>query len=398
MKICIFTDSFFPYCSGVTFAVVNQTRELVRRGHEVAIFRPAARKLSPEEAAELPPSVQVYDIPLTLPAAFINDLNIVVPTFFSSYRRARKFAPDVVHVNTEWGGGWEGLVVSRLLGVPLVGTFHTFFAEPAYLKNFLLPNWKVVRWLMWRYATTFYSRCHAITSPSQAVKEALVENGIKTEPLVLSNGINPPAMTSESKVDELKVKHNIGENALIYVGRIAPEKSMNVLIDAFALALKNGVDAQLVIVGDGVSRDEMETQIDRLGIRESVVSLGFVPHDELIASNLPRVAKAFVTASNTENQPISILEAMSFGLPVIGPKAKGIPELVTHGENGLLFESNNVEELAACMTKVVRCDEKQRKLSRGSLATAEAHSMSNVVDQLEDVYRQVIAGAQPNSF
>lgn len=390
MKICIFTDSFFPYCSGVTFAVVNQTRELVKRGHEVMIFRPSARKLTAEEQGELPPSVEVVDIPLTLPAAFIKNLKIVVPTFFSSYRKARKFAPDIIHVNTEWGCGWEGLFASRMLGVPLVGTFHTFFAEPGYLKNFLLPNWSVIRWLMWRYATTFYSRCHLITSPSAAVKQALVEKGIKTEPVILSNGINPPELLEDSAVNELKAKHGIEHPALIYVGRIAPEKSMEVLIEAFAAVIAQGVKAQLVIVGDGSSRAAMEKQIDELKIRDHVVSLGFVPHDDLIASNLPRVARAFVTASKTENQPISILEAMSFGLPIIGPHAKGIPELVNHGENGLLFEPDNVEQLAQCMADVLQCDEQQSQLSAGSFATAREHSMEVVVDQLLALYRQTI--------
>lgn len=388
MKICIYTDSFLPYCSGVTFAVINQTRELVRRGHEVMIFRPAARKLTSEESIELPSSVEVHDVPLSFPAPTISDLRVAVPTFFSTYRRVRQFRPDVIHVNTEWGCGWEGLFAARLLGVPLVGTFHTFFADPGYLKNFGVPNLKFISRLIWAYAVTFYNRCDVVTSPSAAVREALVSHGLKHDPVLVSNGIQMPALRSDADIETLKGELKVKLPTFVYVGRIAPEKSMEVLLKAFQEVLQRGVAAQLIIVGDGPSRTAMEQQIDALGIRESVNSLGFIPHEELITRNLPRAAIAFVTASNTENQPISILEAMSFGLPIIGPRAKGIPELVEHGESGLLFEPDDFQGLADCMIQLLNDDELRRRLAGGSLAAAMTHSMESVAERLEAVYHQ----------
>src|SRR5690606_10175409 len=141
MRVCLFTDSFLPYISGVSSAVYNQANELARRGHEVSIFHPRPHRQDHGKAVPgLDERVQVFGLPLSVPTFNIPQLRFAVPLFVYTYRRLLKAPPDLIHVHTEFGCGLEGLLLGRWRKVPVVGTFHTFFAEPDYLKQFHIPN------------------------------------------------------------------------------------------------------------------------------------------------------------------------------------------------------------------------------------------------------------------
>lgn len=389
MRIAIFTDSFLPYTSGVTYSVLNQARELVRRGHELSIFRPKPARSTAR--AELPAGVELYDVPFAIPVPRVPQLRITLPSFITSLRRLRKINPDIVHLNTEWGCGWEGLVASRLLGKPTVGTFHTFFAEPGYLKSFGLPASGWLQSLMWGYSVFFYNTCRLVTSPSQAVKQSLLDHGIRSEPVILPNGIPLPEPIDWRNVQRDRLKRQILGPSFVYVGRMSPEKSLPVLMEAFALVQRRRRRARLVMIGDGPALAALRIQAGELGIGSAVDFLGHVEHEQLIRERLPLLGDAFVTASKTENQPMSILEAMAMGLPVIGAAAKGIPELVEDGTNGLLFEPDNPQAMADCMLRMAARTKRRRSMGQQAMLTAARYNMSHVVDRLENLYQEAIA-------
>ncbi|MFN9752450.1 MAG: glycosyltransferase [Planctomycetota bacterium] len=258
MRISIFTDSFLPYTSGVTYSVLNQARELVRRGHEISIFRPKpGRGAAP---AELPHGVELYDVPFAVPIPRVPQLRITLPSFITSLRRLRKINPDIVHLNTEWGCGWEGLVASRLLGKPTIGTFHTFFAEPGYLKSFGLPPCSWLQSLMWGYSVFFFNTCRRVTSPSQAVKQSLLDHGIRSEPVLIPNGIPLPEPIDWRQVKRERMKLQIYGPSFVYVGRMSPEKSLPVVLEAFAQVQRRRRSARLVMLGAGPSLASLEKQ------------------------------------------------------------------------------------------------------------------------------------------
>lgn len=389
MRISIFTDSFLPYTSGVTYSVLNQARELVRRGHEISIFRPKPGRGS--APAELPAGVELYDVPFAVPVPRVPQLRVTLPSFISSLRRLRKIDPDIVHLNTEWGCGWEGLVASRLLGKPTVGTFHTFFADPGYLKSFGLPSFRWLQSLMWGYSVFFYNTCRMVTSPSQAVKQSLLEHGIRSEPVIIPNGIPLPEPIDWRSVRRERTKRQIHGPSFVYVGRMSPEKSLPVVLEAFALVQRRRRRARLVMIGDGPSLSALQVQADALGIHSAVEFLGHVEHERLISERLPLLGDAFVTASKTENQPMSILEAMAMGLPVIGAAAKGIPELINDGANGLLFEPDNPRAMADCMLQMAARTKRRRRMGQQAMLTAANYNMSHVVDRLENLYQETIS-------
>ena len=106
--------------------------------------------------------------------------------------------------------------------------------------------------------------------------------------------------------------------------------------------------------------------------------------------NYPLLGDVFVTASKTENQPVSLLEAMAFGLPMIGPKAKGIPELVRNGEDGLIFEPDDVYGMSSAMIRLMTDEQLRKSMSQAALNHAATHSMERVGDRLESIYEEAL--------
>jgi len=390
MHVCMFTDSFLPYCSGVTFSVLNQATELAKRGHQVSIFRPNPGRLQTDESIEFPKSVKLYDVPFALSVNRVPKLRVTMPSLITSISRMRRLRPDVVHLSTEWGCGWEGLIASKLLRLPTVGTFHTFFADPGYLKSFGLPRFRWIQSFMWRYSVFFWNRCKLVTSPSQTVKQSLLDHGFKWDPIVIPNGIEPPQLVEYSQIRKKRRDLTIQGPSFIYFGRLSHEKSLDVLMRAFVKVVKRRRRAKLLMVGNGPCEGDLKLLAQELGIGHAVIFFGYVPHEQLILQNIPLLADAFVTSSKTENQPMSILEAMSFGLPVVGPNAKGIPELVTHEQNGLLFPADHIEALAKSMIMMANRPKLRRRMGRAALATASDFMMNRVVDRLEQVYAEAI--------
>ncbi len=391
MRVCLFTDSFLPYISGVSSAVFNQANELARRGHEVSIFHPrAARADQSSEVPGLDGGVGVHGLPFSVPTGNIPKLRWSVPLFLYSYRRLRQAPPDLIHVHTEFGCGLEGMLLGRWKKVPVIGTFHTFFAEPDYLKQFHIPNFALTRKAMWKYSVAFFNRCSHIVSPSRSVRDHLVARGLEREATVLSNGIDRVNFRPKEEIQAFRAELGIDDFAFIYIGRVSPEKSLNVALEAFKQTLAVNPRAKFVIVGNGPADKSLDAQIKALEIGSSVVRTGRIERTELMAKNYPLLGDVFVTASKTENQPVSILEAMAFGLPMIGPRAKGIPELVEHGANGLIFEPDDVYGMSSSMIRLMKDERLLSRMRQASISSAAPHDIQHVGGKLESIYRAAI--------
>ena len=394
MRICLFTDSFLPYISGVSSAALNQANEMAERGHEVTIFHPRAKKEDQTDPVPgLHPSIRSYGLPLSIPVSGVPKLRFAVPLFVFSYRRLKQADPDVIHVHSEFGCGLEGMFLGRWKGIPVVGTFHTFFAEPEYLKQFHLPNFEWTRKAMWQYSVSFFNRCVRVISPSKAVRDNLLKRGLKCPATLMSNGIDRIEFRSPEAIRAFRESMGIRAFAFIYVGRVSPEKSLDIVIRAFRRVVRKRPDTKFVVVGNGPADEVLDQQIAELGLSENVIRTGRIERDKLMSENYPLLGDAFVTASKTENQPVSLLEAMAFGLPMIGPRAKGIPELVCDGEDGIIFEPDDVGELAKAMMSLVEDSELRSAMSAAALRNASEHRIDKIGEQLEGIYRDAIEQA-----
>lgn len=386
MRIAVFTDSYPPYISGVSSAVDNQTIALADQGYQVMIFCPRYKKgkksVSPHK------NIEVNNLPFSLSFPGYKDFKIAIPSGLKSIKSVKKFDPEVIHIHTEGGAGWEGLLCGRSLDIPVISTSHTFLAHPKYLKHIRMANLKMAEKFTWNYCLLFHNRAEIVICPSKAMAKELKDHGLETKTKVISNGIGLEKFMHQPN-KKIVDKYNLDNNKvnLIYVGRVSVEKSLDVVIKAISKINSNNF--KFTIIGSGPDTKKLKRLAKELGIKNKIHFTGQISHEILINSNLLKAADIFVTASKTENQPVSIMEAMASGLPVISVKALGIPELVKHKQNGFLAEPDNKQEIGKYLEKLIADSKLREKMSQKSLQFIKKHSLDNIAKQLIKTYKSV---------
>ncbi|MEF8846949.1 MAG: glycosyltransferase [Candidatus Paceibacterota bacterium] len=391
MKIAIFTDSFFPYLCGITTAIKNRAEGLINRGHEVAVFRPSADEIE----SDIPEGLQVYDLPVSVSARGFKDLNIEIPLFLPAYNSVREFDPDIFHVDTEGGVGWQGVFSAKVMRKPLVTTPHTFWADEEYVEYLPTSNKSLKQSFAWKYMLSFHARADLVVTPSRAMKERFEQRELKTPMEVVPNSIREVNLKDDEFMKRKRDKYGLeGSPNLVFVGRVSHEKSLGKVIEAFKKVVPTYSDSEFVIIGDGDDRERLEEKVDKLDLEKKVKFLGSVPNDKLMKNNLYRLGDIFVTASKSEDFPVSLLEAQQFGLPIIAPEAGGIPEIVTDQKDGLLYSAKADEEvrtIATLLKELMGDKPKRNKMSQNALESSKRYSISRVSKRLEKLYQDLVA-------
>ncbi|MFA6171248.1 MAG: glycosyltransferase [Patescibacteria group bacterium] len=386
MKIAIFSDTYFPQVNGVASVARQTAVNLSEAGHEVAVFT-----VSQEPEAELNRKLgnrfKVILLP-SLPFWAYSDYRITLPASFS-LKKVKKFQPDIIHVQTPFGAGWEGVLCSKLLKVPLVGTHHTFYDY--YLKHIKL-DYKIPKKLSWKYTAGFYNRCDLVLNPSRVLNDQLKENGLTKPSLVLPNPIDTvffkPAATEEEK-KSVKKEFGVGGRVVSYMGRVSYEKSIDQAIKAFSIASGKLEDAKMMIIGDGPERENLERLVKKLKLGDKVIFTSYLFGGQLLKAL--QAADVFITASKSENQPVSVLEAMACGLPIVAVSAEGLPEIVNDGKNGFLAKPDKPEEMAEKIILIMRDSKLKNKFSQNSREIALRFSNKIITEKLIGHYSSLLA-------
>lgn len=385
MKIAIFSDTFPPQIDGVASVAYESACQLAKRGHEVSVFIPKDN-LRRKEQLEKKWEFEVIEMP-SLPffgyPSHRFGLGIGI-----GVRRLRKKNVDIIHTHTPFSVGWEAVFTAKFFGVPLVGTHHTFYDH--YLRYIKL-DYEWGKKASWKYIVRYYNLCDQVISPSRALARELKKHGLRKSISVLANPIDIDFFRPVSDlVQKEKTKKKLGVKGkmLIYVGRVSYEKSIDQVIKAFGRAIKIIPDLNLVIVGDGPEKEKLENLADRLKIRKNLKFTGYLRGKELLETL--RAADIFITASKSENMPVSILEAMSAGLPVIGVDALGIPEIVQDGKNGFIATPDNTREMAEKIIMLVRDKELINNFSANSRKIILGCSGEEIAKLQEQIYQKAI--------
>lgn len=389
MNIAIFTDTFIPKFDGVVTSILNTTGELLRLGHRVMITAPRIRPNQEEIVKNHDSRIELLLIP-GVNALFYPDFKITPPIAPWIVSRVRKFGADVIHFHTPFTIGLEAIVVSRVLNLPLLSTFHTYFSEPEYLEIVNMDKIPGLVKFGWAYSNFFHEKCDYTISPSEFTAGELKRRKMKGKIEVISNGIplKEPSPLDEEQAKKIRAKYGLKEKVFIFVGRVSREKSIDVLIKAASIVFKKRKDTTFLIVGDGPGIDEIKDLARSENILDSVVFAGFIPHDELLNSGIFEISSFFATASTSENQPMTIIEACMFGLPIIGVDARGVPEMIRG--NGFVAEVGNHREIANYMLHLLEDDELRNKMSKKSLEMGKKYDIRKTTQNLLDLYERVI--------
>lgn len=403
MKIVYFTDSFLPAISGVVTSLTTVSREMGERGHEVLIFAPKPK--SGTKVNWKVKNVKICYVP-SLPLFFYPEYrsaNIIDPVIL---QKLFEFKPDVIHFHTPLMVGVASIINAKLLNVPLVGTFHGYFMTKEYQKIIGMQfginhGFDVFEKLGWMYAKLFFDQCDLITAPSRITIEDLRQNKFKKEAIYLPNPIDQDNRKSVSRetLFELKKKLKLKSKVILFVGRISVEKSLDVLIRSFSEIKKEIDDVSLLFVGYGPEAYEKQINqlAEKLGISKDLVMTGKIEHNKLLSEGYFQLADVFATPSTSETQGMSTVEAMMFGIPVVGVKKKASDEMVRGA--GLLAEEGDEKAFTKNILKILKDDDYAKELSQKSLNQFNNRfNMTSIIDAYECLYQDLISSKKSKSL
>lgn len=377
MRIAVFTESYEPVINGVSVFVATLRDGLKSCGHEVLVFAP---KFTGHKDTS-----KVHRFPSSV-SRFAPGYPIPIP-FSPKIRDAfDEFRPDVVHTQTPFILGTVGLRWARRFDIPVVSTNHTLYTEYTHYVPVvpqMMTKTAVIQRMKW-----YYSQCNAVVVPSSPVESVLREYGVETPIEIIKTGVE---VSKEDHRERIRHQFGIDEKAfvLLYVGRVAKEKNLSLLLRTFKNVRRKFANAVLMIVGSGPDEDECRSEAWGLGIEDGVIFTGMQSHDEVI--RMYGAADAFVFPSVTETQGLSVCEAIRAGLPCIAVRAAATPEVVSDEVDGLLTE-NTVESFADGIIQMIANPVLRKQLSDGAIKNAERFSPETMTAHFEKFYQSIIDG------
>jgi glycosyltransferase involved in cell wall biosynthesis len=368
MRIAIFTETFLPKIDGISNRLRYTVEELVAAGHEVRIFGPAT-------CVEDHAGARVVRVP-GLPFPPYPELRVALPDPRIVWELVR-FRPEVVHAVCPACLGVWGLVAARALRIPTVASYHTDF--PRYASHHGLGFAERVVWPMIR---AVHNLARVNLCPSRFTRDELEEHGVRNVG-IWRGGVDTKRFHPEKRTTEMRYRLSDGEvdaPLLLCAARLSPEKKL----DTVRPVLERVPHARLAIVGDGPARSELERHYGGL----PVVFTGFLRGEELAQAFAS--GDVFLMPSTTETLGFVVLEAMSAGRPVIAARAGGIPDLVQHGENGILYDPDDSTGLIEAAEQLLSEPGRARFFGEQARKAAELSSWKSETRELVWVYRRAI--------
>ena len=373
MRIGMVTAAYEPIQNGVTRMVSLYKKHLEQRGHEVTIFTLGSK-------SEL---CDAHRIVISRGLQYGESGYFVAFRYMSQARVLLK-EMDIVHCHHPI----MGLELARRYArCPIVFTNHTRYdLYSAALSP--IPDNAAIRASSY-VMSMLLKKSDWIIAPTKDMSDILKEWGVKTPIEVISNGIELEKYRNPSSSFDKKNLGILDQGILAtYVGRLSAEKGVETLLDAFALAKYSNPKLHLLLVGDGPSRNDLERRTDELKIQSSVRFIGQVPFAEIpgyLAS-----ADFFVSASKSEVQPLSVMEAMAAALPIVGYRSPGLNGLVQHGANAILCGPSS-EQLARGIIGVASDRNRRRSMSESSLELSEIYDIRNTIDKSLTLYSRMLS-------
>jgi glycosyltransferase involved in cell wall biosynthesis len=373
VRIALFSEVYWPMVSGVGVTLLRLTRALEQRGHQIRIY--SATYPLPKGQVDRPEVHRSPSIPLFL----YPDVQWAFPRLRDVTDDVVGFRPDVVHVATEFALGLAGLKVARQLRLPLIASSHTDYDKYAGRYG--------VDWALrmgWHYLRWFYGQAHRVLCPSRIYEKHLHSRGV-THTGLWSRGVDPAWFHPRFRSEAYRRALGLGPSDLLvtYIGRIAREKNLAQLVEAWDALRERRGSARLVLVGRGPLEDEIRRR------EMPGVHVAGLLHDQEL-SEAYASADIFVFPSATETFGNSLLEAMGSGLPSLAASAGGVLEFARHGENAWLVAPNSASALADGLHRLMHDSALRRRLSDGALHTARERGWDEVYDRLLEDYRDAI--------
>jgi len=375
MRIALFTETFLPKVDGIVTRLSHTVDHLQRMGDEVLVF-------SPDGGLTEYKGARINGVP-GFPLPLYPELKLALPR--PSIRQALEdFKPDLIHLVNPAVLGLGGLYYAKSLEVPLVASYHTHL--PKYLEHYGLGMFEG---LLWELLKLMHNQAMINLVTSTAMQDALETHGIERV-TVWQKGVDTELFVPELASGDMRSHLTQGHPdspLLLYVGRLSAEKE----IDRIKPVLEAIPGARLALVGDGPYRAELE----KIFADTPTFFAGYMTGQTLGSAFAS--ADAFVFPSRTETLGLVLLEAMAAGCPVIAANAGGIPDIVTDGVNGYLFDPADEQGAIAATQRLLANPEERDMLRHNARQEAERWGWAAATRQLRTFYQDILAQGIPTA-
>jgi glycosyltransferase involved in cell wall biosynthesis len=369
MKIALFTETFLPKVDGIVTRLKHTVEHLQKSGDQVLIFSPEGG-LKEYKGAKIN---GISGIPLPL----YPELKLAFPRPSIGFALER-FKPDLIHVVNPAVLGVGGIYYAKQMNIPLVASYHTHL--PQYLHHY---GFGALEGVLWELLKLAHNQAQLNLCTSSAMVKELVDHGIERVDL-WQRGVDTdmfqPHLASQKMRDRLSNSHP-EDPLLLYVGRVSAEKQ----IDKIKPVLESIPNSRLAIVGNGPARDDLE----KLFADTPTNFVGYLHGLELASAYAS--ADAFVFPSATETLGLVLLEAMAAGCPVVASRSGGIPDIVTDGVNGYLFEPDDPTGAIAATQRLLAAKQERETLRQNARKEAEKWGWRAATAQLKSFYQGVVS-------
>jgi glycosyltransferase involved in cell wall biosynthesis len=368
MKIALFTETFLPKIDGIVTRLKHTVEHLQRNGDRVLVFCPDGG-LREYKGARIH---GVSGIPLPL----YPELKLAIPRPTIRWTLER-FKPDLIHVVNPAVLGVGGIYYAKTMNIPLVASYHTHL--PQYLQHYGLGS---LEGLLWELLKLGHNQAQLNLCTSTAMVQELVDRGIERVDL-WQRGVDTEMFQPHLATEQMRSRLSQGypdNPLLLYVGRLSAEKE----IEQIKPVLEAIPDARLALVGNGPNREALQEHFK--GTATNFV--GYLEGLELASAFA--CADAFIFPSRTETLGLVLLEAMAAGCPVVAARSGGIPDIVTDGVNGYLFEPSDPQGAIAATKRLLEAKQEREHLRQNARQEAEKWGWAAATRQLQDYYQAVL--------
>lgn len=394
MRIGIFTETYKPYVSGVVTSIIMLKKSLEQLGNEVYIVTINQNGIK----YEYDEKEKILRVP-GIDSKIYNDLKISSIYPIKSLLKIKKWNLDIIHTHTEGTMGTYGRLLAKQFNIPVVHTYHTMYEDYIYLitkGHFDKPAKKILQ-----YFTVFY--CDKIVSelivPTKKTYDLFKKKyQIERQINIIPTGIDIERFKKDNydKKDLLllRKKYNISKNdfVLLLVSRISEEqKNINFLLKQQEKINKHHKDIKLLVVGDGPDLNKFKQEYKN---NKNIIFTGMIPWDEV--SKYYQIGNIFVTASKTETQGLTVIEAISSGLPVVCMEDDSFKLAIINEYNGLFF--NDEEEYLKNILYLYENRKKYTNMSKQAVNSSEQFSSEMYGKKILEVYNRAIENRKNNIY
>lgn len=377
-RVLMCSESYLPRISGVAHSLHALTTGLRARGMRVLIAAPKYPGYTDTD----PDVVRFPSFRLPNQREF----PLAIPYAPAVWRRLLDEELDLVHTHAPFLMGAVAARLARRKRLPLVFTHHTLYDE--YVHYAPLVSRKVGAPAIRKFVTSYANRCACVIAPSRTLAQRLRQHGVRTRIETVATGAIDPVLFGSLDPSGVRQSYGIPVDRplLVTASRLAREKSVDLVLEAFAKILARRA-ASLLVVGGGPEERALRALAQRLGVSSHTAFTGLLPHRR--ALECVAAGDVFIYGSQTETQGMVVVEAMAAGIPVVAVGAGGVPDAVTEGSTGYLVPAD-ADALASRAVALLDDPGLRKMMGRAGQDAARAYSLDVVTQRVIDVYRSLV--------